>query len=49
MEPSAKIVNSFNLFPTNAPMLYPVKQPENLWLSGVFTGGIKWEHWPEMG
>ena len=29
----------FNPFLANAPILYPL----------VFSGGIKWEHWPEMG
>ena len=39
-----------NPFLPNAPILYPLKTPENLF-SGflVFSGGIKWEHWPEMG
>ena len=33
-----------NLFLANAPILYPLKTPENR-----FQGGIKWEHWPEIG
>ena len=36
------IINSFL---ANIPILYPLKTPENLW----FSGGIKCEHWPEMG
>ena len=35
----------FNPFLANVPILYPLKTPENLW----FSGGIKWEHWPETG
>ena len=27
-----------NLFLANGPILYPLKTPENLWLSGVFRG-----------
>ena len=39
----------FNLFlPTDVPIIYPLKTPENQRLSGVFRG-IKWEHWPEIG
>ena len=40
---SIKMLNvlEINLFLANAPILY-------LWFSGV-SGGIKWEHWPEMG
>ena len=33
-----------NPFPANVPILHPLKTPENL-----FSGGIKWEHWAEMG
>ena len=29
----------------DVPILYPLKTPENQ----RFSGGIKWEHWPEMG
>ena len=29
---------SFNPFLANAPILYPLKTPENLWFSGVFRG-----------
>ena len=38
---------TINLFLANAAILYPLKTPENLWFSSV-SGGIKWEHWPEM-
>ena len=34
-------------FVANVLMLYRLKTPENLFL--VFSEGIKWEHWPEMG
>ena len=29
---------TFNSFLANAPILYPLKTPENLWLSGIFKG-----------
>ena len=34
-----------NPFLDNAPILYWLKTPENLWVLN-FSGGIKWEHWP---
>ena len=37
-----------NQFLTNAPILYPLKTPENKRLSGVFRG-YEWKNWPEMG
>ena len=40
--------SSFNPFPVNVPILYILKTPENLWLA-LFSGVMKWEHWPEMG
>ena len=30
------------------PILYPLKKPENTFGFLVFSGDIKWEHWPEM-
>ena len=30
------------------PILYSLKAPENLWFL-VFSGGIKWKNWLEMG
>ena len=42
-------LNILNLFPANVPILYPLKTPENTFGFLVFSGGIKWEHWPEMG
>ena len=35
----------------NVLILYPLKRPENQKTFGflVFSGSIKWEHWPEMG
>ena len=43
-------VSRFLLNPllANVPILYPLKTPENLGFL-VFSGGEKWEHWPEMG
>ena len=42
-----------NPFLDNVTILYPLKTPENLWQKTfgflVLSGGIKWEHWPEMG
>ena len=42
-----------NLFLANIYILYPLQTLENQKFSGwgflVFSGGIKWEHWPEMG
>ena len=38
----------FNLFLANVPILCPLKTPENQMFL-VFSGVIKWEHWPEMG
>ena len=35
-------------FPANVPIFYPLKTPENLRFSSVFSGYQK-EHWPEMG
>ena len=32
----------------NVPILYPLKTPENQRLSSIL-GGIKQEHWPQMG
>ena len=37
-----------NPFLTNVPILYPLKTAENFGFL-VFSVGIKWEHWPEMG
>ena len=37
-----------NLFLANGPILYPLKTPENLSFL-VFSRGVKWEHWPEIG
>ena len=34
-----------NSFLVNVPILQPLEITENLWISG----GIKWEHWLEMG
>ena len=39
---------SFNLFQANVPILYLVKTPETKGFL-LFSGGIIWEHWPEMG
>ena len=39
---------AFNPFLANVPILYPLKTSENQGFL-VFSGGIKWEHWPEMG
>ena len=30
------LFNVFNLFTVNAPILYSLKTPENLWFSGMF-------------
>ena len=38
-----------NPFLANGPILYPLKTPEDQIFSGVFRGGIKWEHLSEMG
>ena len=38
------MMNGFNLFLANVPILYPPNTKNFL----VFLGGIKWEHWPEM-
>ena len=38
----------FYLFLVNVHILYLLKTPENLWLA-LFSGVMKWEHWPEMG
>ena len=35
---------TINPFPANVLILYPLKTPEKQ----RFSGGIKWEHWPEM-
>ena len=40
---------TFNPFLSNVPILYPQKTPEKNKGCLVFSGGIKWEHWPEMG
>ena len=40
---------SVNTFLVNAPILYPLKTPENLWVFLVFSGAMKQEHWPEIG
>ena len=37
-----------NSFLANIPFLYPLKTPENE-SGGGRGGGIKWEHWPEIG
>ena len=34
-----------NPFQANVPILYPLKTPENLWFSGVFSG-VKMETLP---
>ena len=39
---------SINPFLANNLILDPQKTPENFDFM-VFSGGIKWEHWPEMG
>ena len=39
---------SINPFLANNLILDPLKTPENFDFM-VFSGGIKWEHWPEMG
>ena len=36
------------LFLASVTILHPSKTPENLDFL-VFVGGIKWEHWPEVG
>ena len=41
MQIQAQIWENFNLFLANGPILYPLKT--------VVSGGIKWEHWPEIG
>ena len=43
-------VNLFkvNPFLANVPILQPLKTPKTFGFL-VFSGGIKWEHWPEMG
>ena len=42
-------VVNFNPFLSNVPILYPLKTLEKTKGFLVFSGGIKWEHWPEMG
>ena len=39
---------TFDTFPANVPIIYPLKAPYNLWFSGVFRD-IKWMYWAEMG
>ena len=34
-------------FLANVPILYPLKHQKTFGFL-VFSGGIKWEHWPEM-
>ena len=41
-------LHNINLFWPNAPFLYPMKMPENLWFSDVFKG-IKRKHWAKTG
>ena len=38
-----RVLNKFNLFLANVPILYPLKTPENLWYK-MGIRGIKWEH-----
>ena len=46
---SSNVFPLINPFLANGPILYPLKTPEDQIFSGVFRGGIKWEHLPEMG
>ena len=39
------LTNNLNPFLTNGLILYPLKTFGFL----VFSGGMKWQHWPEMG
>lgn len=33
----------------SVPILSPLKLTENIFGFLIFSGGIKWEHWKEMG
>ena len=44
-----KNVILLNSFLANFSILYTLKIPENQPKFLVFSGGMKWEHWPEMG
>ena len=41
-------IYSFTPFLANVPILYLLKTKKTIDFL-VFSGGIKWEHWPEMG
>ena len=38
-----------DIYLTNVPFLYPLKMPENLCISGAFSGGTRTKHWPYNG
>ena len=47
-KPKYLIITKINPFQTNVPFLYPLKMSENQRFL-TFSGGIKREHWPEIG
>ena len=45
---AVKVILIHFWFLANVPILRPLKTTENVWFL-LFSGGVEWDRWPEMG